>query len=67
MQVFFDIQSATLAARQRTGDATIATRAEAGRLQVGRATYPEGKSVGEFAPLTDWLPIKEAIRALEAL
>ena len=67
MQVLFDIQRATLAARQRTGDAAIATRAEAGRLQVGRATYPEGKSVGEFKPITDWLPIQDAIRAIEAL
>ena len=67
MKTLFDIQRATLAARQRTGDAAIATRAKAGRLQVGRATYPAGKSVGEFAPLTDWLPIKEAIRAIELL
>jgi len=67
MQELFDIQQATVAARQRTGDAAIATRVEAGRLQVGRATYQEGKSVGEFTPLTDWLPIKEAIRALESL
>ena len=67
MQVLFDIQRATLAARQRTGDAAISTQAKAGLLQVGRATYPAGKSVGEFAPLTDWLPIPHAIRAIEAL
>lgn len=67
MQVLFDIQRATIAARQRTGDAAIATQVKAGLLQVGRATYPEGKSVGEFKPLTDWLPIPDAIRALEAL
>lgn len=67
MQVLFDIQRATIAARQRTGDAAIATIAKAGRLQVGRATYPEGKAVGEFEPITDWLPIPDAIRAIEAI
>lgn len=67
MQALLDIQRATIAARKRTGDTAIATRVQAGRLQVGRATYPAGKSVAEFAPLTGWLPIMEALRAIDAL
>lgn len=67
MHVLFDIQRATRAARQRTGDAAISTQAKAGLLQVGRATYPAGKSVGDFKPITDWLPIPDAIHAIEAL
>jgi hypothetical protein len=58
---------ATLAARQRLNDATIATRVESGKLQIGRVAYPAGKTVGVFTPLTEWLTIKDAIRALAAL
>jgi hypothetical protein len=60
------LQAATLAARQRTGDKTIATRAEAGRVQVVRVTYDAtGKSTVE--PLVAPMPTADAISYLRAM
>jgi hypothetical protein len=62
----FQLQAATLAARERTGDKTIGTRVDSGRVQVVSVTYsPRGRSTA--VPLSDWLPAADAVRALEAM
>lgn len=59
------LQHATVAARVRTNDATISTRAQNGRIQIGRVTYKG--NIGEFSPVTEWLPIAHAVAALNNL
>ena len=67
MQTMLAIQKATRDAKARTGDATLATRVEAGKLQVVRVV-PKGKRGDcDVLPLSAWLPIPEAIRVIEAL
>lgn len=66
MDYLAKIQQATLAARYRTGDASISTRADRGKIQAGRVTY-DAAGVGQFAPITAWLPLALGIEALEAL
>lgn len=62
------LQAATLAARARTGDATIGTQIKAGRLQVVRVTYPAGKrGRSVVTPASDWLTAAECIARLEAM
>lgn len=63
-----NLQQATLEARKRTGDKSIATRVEAGRIQVVKVTYPAGGGGrSNVEPITEYMTIGEAIRALEAL
>lgn len=65
-QALAQIQAATLAARTRTGDATIGTQVKAGKVQIVRVTYnAKGKST--VTPASDFLPIPEAVAALNAL
>lgn len=60
------LRTAVLAARERTGDATIGTRAQAGSIQIIRVTYSHaGTSTVE--PLSHYLPPDAAIRALGEL
>ncbi|MGE4243698.1 hypothetical protein [Ramlibacter sp.] len=60
------LQQATLAARKRTADAAIGTRVEAGRFQVVRVTYPDGKN-GHVEPLSGWLTMPKAVDHLNSL
>jgi len=48
------IQAATLAARERTGDKTIATQAKAGKTQIIRVTY-DAKGKATITPVSDWM------------
>ena len=60
-----DLVQATRNARARTGDDALSTSVRKGRFSVCRVTYPAGrKSHVEY--LTDFLPLDEAVRFLDA-
>ena len=66
MQAIFEIQAATNAARSRLNDGSLATRVEAGKIQVVRVTYPDGsKSV--VTPVSDWMPIADVCQYLQTI
>lgn len=68
MATLIDLRNATLCARERTNDNTIGTRVDAGRVQVVRVFYPAGKpEKSVVTPVTGFLPLDEAVRALDAL
>ena len=67
MKELFELQKATLAARNRTNDEAIAAVAKAGKIQVGRSVFMPGKATADFFPLSDWLSISDAIKFIEAL
>lgn len=61
-----DIQTATMAARQRTGDKTIGTRVKQGKFQIVRVEYAaNGKST--VTEVSGWLAGPDLIPALNAL
>lgn len=60
------LQAATFAARVRLDDTRVATRVDAGKIQVIRAT-PVQKGRFDITPLSDWLPPAEAVAFLEGL
>ena len=66
MNALFKLQSATLAARQRTGDKHIGTRVNAGRVQIVRAV-PGKRGVFDVTPLTGWLTTEEALNAIRTI
>lgn len=60
------IQSATLSARQRKGDASISTRTEAGKVQIVRVEMlPNGDS--RVTPLSAWMPVADVVGALSTI
>ena len=67
MQTMLAIQKATLAARERTGDKCLSTRAEAGKLQVVRVVQKGKRDDYDVFPVSGYLPISDAISAIEAL
>ncbi len=67
MQPMLAIQKATKDAKARTGDQTIGTRAGNGTLQIVRVVKHAKGPGCDVHPVTGYLPIPEAIRALEAL
>jgi hypothetical protein len=66
MQELLKIRAATLAARQRLADNTLGTHVEAGRIQVIRVTYPNGRD-GVVDPVSDWMPVADVCDYLAAL
>lgn len=63
--LFLRIQLATVLARSKTGDKSISTRVEKGRLQIVRVTYPpelKGESLVKVA--SRWLPPEKIITKL---
>lgn len=66
MQTLCALQSATLAARARTGCQAIGTRACDGKVQIVRA---EPLKSGDFdiTPLSDWITPQECINQLNTL
>jgi len=61
--MFEQLRTATLAARQRTGDKTIGATVNAGKIQIVRVTFnAKGKST--VAPASDWLAPADAVVAL---
>lgn len=66
MQDIIKLQSATLAARTRTGDKTISTSANKGLVRVERVTYnPRG--IATISPLSADLPMAKAVEFLNAI
>lgn len=66
MMIMHEIQKATLAARARTGDASIAVRLHRGRSQVARVTYsPNGAA--RIVPLSPYGTHAETIKRLELI
>lgn len=67
-KALIELRNATLAARERTGDTAISTRVDAGRVQLVRVTYPNGKrKPAHEAPIGEFMPPADAIKALNAL
>jgi hypothetical protein len=64
---FGDIRRATLAARERTGDSAIGTAVKAGRFQVQRVTYPNGRDYGHVEALSEYLLPADTVRFLAEL
>jgi hypothetical protein len=60
------IQQATIAARQRLADNTLGTQVEAGRIQVVRVTYLNGRD-GVVDPVSGWMPVADVCDYLAAL
>ena len=58
------IRQATIRAIDRTGDQYIGMQVKAGRLQVVRAVPVKGGRY-DIQPLTDYLPIVDAIKFLD--
>jgi hypothetical protein len=67
-QTLIALQQATLAARKRTGDDAIGTQVEAGKVQVVRVTYPNGKrKPAHVEPLSGFLSAADAVAFVNAL
>lgn len=64
MSDILKIRQATIQAIERTGDQYIGTQVKAGRLQVVRAVPVKGGRY-DIQPLTDYLPIGDAIKFLD--
>ena len=64
METLLALQSATRAARARTGDPRISVGARAGLYQVQRVTPRPGRAA-DVQPLTDWLALPAALAALD--
>ena len=60
------LQSATRAARARTGDPRLSIGARAGLYQVQRVTLRPGRAA-DVLPLTDWLALPAALAALDCV
>ena len=67
MQAMLAIQKATIAAKARTGDGHLGTRAEGGKLQIVRVVPKGNRGDCDVLPVSRYLPISEAISALDAL
>ena len=65
METLIAIQAATIAARTRFADNAIATRAEAGRIQVVRVNYTDDKA--KPIPLSRWMPVSQVVSYLSAM
>ena len=64
MSNLLEIRQATIRAIDRTGDQYIGMQVKAGRLQVVRAVPVKGGRY-DIQPLTDYLPIVDAIKFLD--
>lgn len=61
------IQAATLAMRARTGDNSLGTRVSKGRLQVVRVTDNGKRRACTVTPVTDWVPVRDAVAAIDGV
>jgi hypothetical protein len=64
METLLTLQSATRAARARTGNPRLSVGARAGLYQVQRVTMRPGRTA-DVQPLTDWLELPAALAALD--
>lgn len=62
------LQRATVAARTRTGDKTIATQVKNGLIQIVRVTFPDVKrGRATVTPVTEFMNAEQALCSLEQL
>jgi len=66
LQLMAALQKATVAARERTADKTIATQVNAGKVQVTRVTY-DAKGTSTVSPVSAWLDGSEAVAFLDGM
>jgi len=66
MKALFEIQRATTAARERTGDKAIGTRVSAGRIDIVRVVY-DTRGKAAVSVLSGPHTAAEAVVALESL
>lgn len=66
MQSLIKLQAATIAARTRTGDKTIATNAEAGAVRVVRVSY-DAAGNSTVVELTKGVTVDGAVEFLNAI
>ncbi|MES2950267.1 MAG: hypothetical protein V4858_17120 [Pseudomonadota bacterium] len=66
MQALIQIQTATLAARERLNDKAISTQVENGQIQVTRVTYPDGVN-SLVEPVSDWMPVADVCSYLNTM
>ena len=64
METLLALQSATRAARARTGNPRLSVGVRAGLYQVQRVTLRPGRTA-DVQPLTDWLELPAALAALD--
>jgi hypothetical protein len=64
METLLTLQSATRAARARTGNPRLSVGVRAGLYQVQRVTMRPGRTA-DVQPLTDWLELPAALAALD--
>jgi hypothetical protein len=64
METLLTLQSASAAARARTGDSRISIGVRAGLYQVQRVTLRPSRTA-DVQPLTDWLELPAALAALD--
>jgi hypothetical protein len=64
METLLTLQSATRAARARTGNPRLSVGARAGLYQVQRVTLRPGRTA-DVQPLTDWLELPATLAALD--
>ena len=64
METLLALQSATRAARARTGDSRISVGVRAGLYQVQRVTLRPGRAA-DVQPLTEWLALPVLLAALD--
>ena len=67
LQLLNDIRTATLQARKRLADDTIATRTQAGQVQIVRVEYTGKRKVSHVTPLSQYMAAAEVVGALDAL
>ena len=67
MQTMMAIQKAMRDAKVRTGDKHLATRAQSGKLQIVRVVPKGNRGDCDVFPVSKYLPINDAIRAIKAL
>lgn len=61
-----DIQQATIAARSRTGDNSISTRADKGRVQIVRVSY-DAQGTSTVMPMSDWVSASDVSTLLSKI
>jgi hypothetical protein len=60
------IRSAIKSAQHRTGDSTLATKMQCGRVQIVRVTY-KANGVGIVEPVSDWVAVSDACGVINSL
>lgn len=63
-RIMNEIKKSTLALRARTGDDTLGTQVESGKIQLVSVTY-DGTGVSTVAPKSEWVLVSDAVSMIE--